>query len=305
MLPATVTVVVYASTGPVRASAVSPAPSPPPSPSILMVFAVPGQPRRPAAREGYVRSPSALPTGLVPPAPGSGLRLRIGFEIELLAPPGSSRADLAAEVARRSGGGVHRFFHTDSEPSLVPGLDHFIHLTPGFDVVDERGRPMCRLVDDITIRADLDPRVPPRPGWYRIVGDEPDLFARVVAANTTLPLMAKGANPYHLPADVAVDPRATNLAAVLGPALLQGPVPMFNAWIKYCLTSPTFVPSDVMRLQIRGLSDAEAVAYDAPFPSYIYEAGPRTLPSMIVAVTDNNAAAWASAASPRHRYIAA
>jgi Putative amidoligase enzyme len=116
---------------------------------------------------------------MVPPDLGSGPRLRIGFEMELLAPAGSSRADLAAEVARRSGGGVHRFFHTDSEPSLVPGMDHFIHLTPGFDVVDEHGRPLCRLVDDITIRADLDPRVPPRPGWYRIVGDEPRLMRLV------------------------------------------------------------------------------------------------------------------------------
>ena len=144
-----------------------------------MVLLVPGQPRRSAAREGHVRSPSALPPCLVSPTPIRELRLRIGFEIELLAPPGSSRADLAAEVARRSGGDVHRFFHTDSEPSLVPGMDHFIHLTPGFDVVDERGRPMCRLVDDITIREDLDPRMPPHPGWYRIVGDEPRLMRLV------------------------------------------------------------------------------------------------------------------------------
>ena len=128
----------------------------------------------------------------------------------------------------------------------------------------------------------------------RIVGDEPELFARVIAANTTLPVMEKGTNPYRLPTNLAVDPRATSLAAALGPAMVMGQVSMFNAWIKFCLTSPTFMPSELMRQSIKGLTDAEAATYDAPFPSYIYKAAPRTFPSMIVAVDDNNAAAWAS-----------
>lgn len=149
---------------------------------------------------GGVNSPSALPSfpfldtafsqatadpqsvpGACPPA-GSALgelTLRIGFEVELLAPAGSSRAALAEEVARRSGGRVRRFFHTDSEPSLVPGMDHFIHLTPGFEVLDAAGESLCRLVDDITIRADLNPQLPPRAGWFRIVGDEPRLMRLV------------------------------------------------------------------------------------------------------------------------------
>ena len=128
----------------------------------------------------------------------------------------------------------------------------------------------------------------------RIVGDEPELFARVIAANTYLPVFEKGKNPYRLPASVAVDPKATSLAKPLGPYMILGKVPMFNAWIKFCLTSPTFMPSELMKQSIRGLSDEEALAYDAPFPSYIYKAAPRTFPSMIVAVDDNNAAAWAS-----------
>ena len=118
----------------------------------------------------------------------------------------------------------------------------------------------------------------------RIVGDEPELFARVIAANTTLPVMEKGTNPYRLPASLAVDPKATSLAKAVGPAMLLGQVPMFNAWIQFCLTSPTFLPSEVMRQSVKGLTDAEATAYDAPFPSYIYKAAPRTFPSMIVAV---------------------
>ncbi len=81
----------------------------------------------------------------------------------------------------------------------------------------------------------------------RIVGDEPELFARVIAANTYLPLYEKGTNPYRLPANLAVDPRATRLAAALGPAMVMGKVTVFNAWIQYSLTSPTFMPSEVMR----------------------------------------------------------
>ena len=127
-----------------------------------------------------------------------------------------------------------------------------------------------------------------------IVGDEPDLFARVIAANTYLPLFEKGTNPYRLPANLAVDPRATSLAAALVPAMVMGQVTMFNAWIQFCLTSPTFMPSEVMRQSVKGLTDAEAAAYDAPFPSYIYKAAPRTFPSMLAAIDDNNATAWAS-----------
>ena len=126
----------------------------------------------------------------------------------------------------------------------------------------------------------------------RIVGDEPQRFARVVAANTTIPLFAEGENPYSLPASVAVDCKATDLRAALGPASLRGNVAMFNAWIQFSLTSAMLKPTDVLGVQIPNLSADDAAAYDAPFPSFIFKAGPRTLPSMIVAVTTNNQTAW-------------
>ncbi|WP_198954490.1 amidoligase family protein [Kineosporia sp. R_H_3] len=131
------------------------------------------------------------------------LGLRTGFELELLAPRGTSRADLAAEVAARCGGTVRRFFHTDSEPSLVPGMGWFIHLTPGFEVLGPDGAPRCRLVDDITLRADLDRRAPARPGWYRVLGDEPRLMR----------LVHRLADP-QAPREAVLDP----LAAVFGVA---------------------------------------------------------------------------------------
>ena len=62
------------------------------------------------------------------------LHRRTGFEIELMAPPGLSRRTLARDLAARHGGQVLPVWHHDSEPSLVPGLGRFLHLTQGFEV---------------------------------------------------------------------------------------------------------------------------------------------------------------------------
>ena len=105
--------------------------------------------------------------------------VRAGFEVELLAPAGASRLDLAQEIASRAGGSVRRRFHVDTEASATPGVAAFWHLTPAFDVVDAAGEPVCSLVDDTTIVADLDAGAPPRPGWYRILSDDPRLLRLV------------------------------------------------------------------------------------------------------------------------------
>jgi hypothetical protein len=103
------------------------------------------------------------------------LRSRVGFEVELLTPRGSSRADLAAAIAAGSGGRIERSFHRDSEPSAVPGMGSFRHLTPAFDVVDADGA-VCSVVDDVTIVAGLDVRAVPPPGWYRMLTDDARLL---------------------------------------------------------------------------------------------------------------------------------
>ena len=100
------------------------------------------------------------------------LHRRTGFEIELMAPPGLSRQSLARDLADRCGGRVHPVWHHDSEPSLVPGLGRFLHLTQGFEVRKPDGTLLCTLVDDITLMADLNPRTPPPPGWFRILSDD-------------------------------------------------------------------------------------------------------------------------------------
>lgn len=104
------------------------------------------------------------------------LSWKIGFEIELLAPAGVSRRDLAEAVAARGGGTVSRFFHPQSEPSAVPGQPVFENLTLGFAVIDKAGRRTAAFVDDLTLQADLDRRKPPIAGWYRVVADDARLL---------------------------------------------------------------------------------------------------------------------------------
>jgi hypothetical protein len=111
------------------------------------------------------------------------LTWKTGFEVELLAPPGLTRADLAVEAARRAGGSVHRFFHPQAEPSAVPGVPVFETLTRGFAVADAAGARLAAYVDDFTLRADLDQSVAAAPGWYRIASDDARL-ARLIARNS-------------------------------------------------------------------------------------------------------------------------
>jgi Putative amidoligase enzyme len=102
------------------------------------------------------------------------LRRRAGFEVELLAPRGSSRRDLAEALAANCGGEVRAVWHEDSEPSPVAALGgRFLHLTQGFEVVRPSGELVCSLVDDVTIAADLDATAAAAAGWHRILTDDP------------------------------------------------------------------------------------------------------------------------------------
>jgi Putative amidoligase enzyme len=111
------------------------------------------------------------------------LRQRIGFELELLAPWGSSRRTLAERLAVGCGGEVRLVWHHDSEPAPVAHLGgRFLHLTQGFEVRRPSGAVLCTLVDDVTIVADLDVSAPPPPGWHRLLTDDLRL-ARLLEQN--------------------------------------------------------------------------------------------------------------------------
>jgi hypothetical protein len=105
------------------------------------------------------------------------LRWRSGFELELLAPRGLDRRSLAEELAARHGGTVRTVWHEDSEPADIPSLGgRFLHLTQGFETSVAEGTPLCTVVDDITIRSDLDQNAPAPPGWLRVLTDDPRLL---------------------------------------------------------------------------------------------------------------------------------
>ena len=108
------------------------------------------------------------------------IKWKTGFEIELMAPPGVSRRDLADRVARRLRGEVRRFFHPQSEPSKVPGHPVFENLTLGFEVVDRVGARLAAFVDDLTLQLDLDRARAPLVGWYRVLADDPRLLRLAV-----------------------------------------------------------------------------------------------------------------------------
>lgn len=97
---------------------------------------------------------------------------KIGVEIELMAPAGKSREDLAIAIADRLGGRVTRFFHPQGEPSKVANTPVFDNLTLGFDVRDREGQLLAQCVDDLTLQGDLDRKKAPKPGWYRVVSDD-------------------------------------------------------------------------------------------------------------------------------------
>jgi hypothetical protein len=117
------------------------------------------------------------------------LNWKIGVEIELVAPKGLSRRDLAEAIALQLGGTVRPFFHPQSEPSKVPGTPLFQNLTLGFEIIDPLGNLIAQCVDDLTLQDDFDKTHPPQPGWYRIVSDDARLL-RLVAlqANPAAPL---------------------------------------------------------------------------------------------------------------------
>ena len=117
------------------------------------------------------------------------LHWKMGFEIELLAPSGKNRQDLAEHIAQKIGGQSRRFFFADSEPSKVPGKKVFYSFTPGFEVLNADGIAVARFIDDITIQRDLNRQAKPTTDWYRILSDDPRLLHLVQRhADPNLPI---------------------------------------------------------------------------------------------------------------------
>lgn len=108
------------------------------------------------------------------------LNWKIGVEIELMAPKGLTRRDLAIAIAKEQEGNVRSFFHPQSEPSKVPGTPLFQNLTLGFEIVNSQGELIAKCVDDLTLQDDLNKHHSPQPGWYRIVSDDARLLHLII-----------------------------------------------------------------------------------------------------------------------------
>ncbi|NRA10230.1 MAG: haloalkane dehalogenase [Myxococcales bacterium] len=88
----------------------------------------------------------------------------------------------------------------------------------------------------------------------RVVAEDPDRFAAVVASNTGLPAPGPGDRP----------PLA------------------FRAWQTFARYSPVFSASRIVDFgSVTRLSRAERRAYDAPFPTRAHQAGARAMPSHV------------------------
>lgn len=61
----------------------------------------------------------------------------------------------------------------------------------------------------------------------------------------------------------------------------RSPGPGFDAWKQFNASNPDFPIPSLMKRAVPGLTDAEAAAYDAPFPDARYRAGVRRFPEIV------------------------
>ena len=123
----------------------------------------------------------------------------------------------------------------------------------------------------------------------RIAGENPNLFSGIIAANAELPNFTKETNPLYIPETIEINTKIKSFVGAMAYYSIGGfAVESFQAWILYCLTAPMVDIKSIMKLSFsRNFKKSDDIlnAYSAPFPSFIYMAGPRTLPSMNAGIT--------------------
>jgi haloalkane dehalogenase len=138
----------------------------------------------------------------------------------------------------------------------------------------------------------------------RVAGLNPERFARIAVANGALPALPAGFKPF--PA-VENPNQIENIKASYAKILAQQPlfykgcqlrVPVdpnyFAHWMKYAMKSQSFRPSETLEaLTWFDMPNAEAAAYDAPFPNRTYMAGVRKFPSLVNELGGTTDGAWA------------
>jgi haloalkane dehalogenase len=134
-------------------------------------------------------------------------------------------------------------------------------------------------------------------------GENPDLFARIVIGDGTLPVVPEGVEPYpRVENPDEIDPDLQFVFQII-PAqqipFYDGCTPIgstgtdFGAWMEYSMKAEAFHPAEVVEgLTWFDIPDEDEAAYDAPFPSRIYMAGPRVFPSLVNELGGQNQNAW-------------
>ena len=147
----------------------------------------------------------------------------------------------------------------------------------------------------------------------RVAGLNPARFARIAVGNGILPVIPEGVEPYPPVAnpDETVDISSPfALIPDQQPPFYDGcerTIPAgddFGAWMTYAMTAESFRPSEVVEaLTWFPVPADEKAAYDAPFPSRVYMAGPRVFPSLINDLTGLNEDAWAGLTSYERPFL--
>ena len=123
----------------------------------------------------------------------------------------------------------------------------------------------------------------------RVAAAMPDRFARLIAANTSLPAQSGLGGWAGYPSFRAQLWRAEPVE--LDDLQKRWTIHSFAA---YATSTSEFDSAQVMQLGTRReLSPEVLAAYAAPFPAEQYRAGPRAMPTLVVSQLRQNAVAWA------------
>ncbi|MBT8212821.1 MAG: alpha/beta fold hydrolase, partial [Acidimicrobiia bacterium] len=138
----------------------------------------------------------------------------------------------------------------------------------------------------------------------KVAGENPDLFATIAVGDGALQPVPEGielfppvANPNEI---VDIPSRFAAMPAQQVP-FYDGCEPIFGGlgegyfgdWMVYAMTAESFHASEVVEAMTWfDLTPEEEAAYDAPFPSRTYMAGPRVFPSLVNQLGGNTIEAW-------------
>jgi len=120
----------------------------------------------------------------------------------------------------------------------------------------------------------------------RVAGENLGRFARIVIANGDLPVIPEGFNPFTRPTSDDVNPNSPRFREAVSFNSEKGLsfIESFQSWIDWNYHTDV-TPADIVQElnEVTFTPDVYA-GYNAPFPSLIYKAGPRALPSMLAGV---------------------